>query len=340
MKKRVTLKDVAESVGVHISTVSRALNPQTRHLITPEVAAEVQAASLRLGYHPDPAAYSLKTRRTHMIGVVVPDITNSIFPPIIRGVEDELARHDYIAIVANTDGDREREGSITTMLRQRGVEGLILASVERVDDVVGRLTQDGVPIVTVNRRVDDPGVASVSHDEDDGMRQVLGHLAGLGHRHVATIAGPPALSTGRERLLAFNRHRRAFGLDTSPALVAIAGAFNEAAGERAAEELIGSGVTFTAIACSNDRLAIGAIAALKRHGLECPRDISVTGYNDMPMVDRLAPPLTTIRVQQYRVGVRAAEMLVAAIAGTTPPPRHMRLPVELIVRGSTGAPGR
>lgn len=342
MKKRVTLKDVAESVGVHVSTVSRALNPQTRHLIRPEVAAEVQAASARLGYHPDAAAYSLKTRRTRMIGVVVPDITNSIFPPIIRGIDDELARHDYIAIVANTDGDREREASITTMLRQRGVDGLILASVERVDDVVEHLAQDGVPIVTVNRRVDDPGIASVAHDEDDGMRQVLAHLGGLGHRHVATIAGPPTLSTGRERLLAFNKHRRAFGLDTDPALVVVAAAFNETAGERSAEELLGRGVRFTAIACSNDRLAIGAIAALNKHGLVCPRDVSVTGYNDMPMVDRLAPPLTTIRVQQYRVGERAAEMLVAAIEGKgmTPPPRHLRLPVELIVRGSTGAPGR
>jgi len=340
MKKRVTLKDVAEAVGVHVSTVSRALDPKTRHLITAEVADQILKVSAELDYRQNAAAYSLKTNRTRTIGVVVPDITNPVFPPIIRGIEDRLAASGYVAILANTDGNRRREVSITQTFRARGVDGLIMASVERDDDAISRLSQDGLPIVTVNRQVDDPGISSVVNDEDAGMKLILGHVAGLGHQHVANIAGPQALSTGTARLIAFRHHRDLLGLDDDPQLIAVANAFNDEEGVRCAEELLSRGVPFTAIVCSNDRLAIGAIAALRRRGLSCPDDISVTGYNDMPMVDRLHPALTTIRVQQYDAGHEAADILLETIE--TPPERrqrrHVVLPVDLVVRESTAAP--
>ena len=166
MRKRVTLKDIAQAVGVHVSTVSRALDPKTRHLITPKTAGDILRASEQLSYRQNAAAYTLKTNRTRTVGVVLPDITNPIFPPIIRGVEDALAVHGYIAIFANTDGDIRREESITETLRMRGVEGLILASVERQDAAVSRLVEDGLPIVTVNRQIDNPAVSSIAHDED------------------------------------------------------------------------------------------------------------------------------------------------------------------------------
>jgi LacI family transcriptional regulator len=340
MRKRVTLKDVAQAVGVHVSTVSRALDPKTRHLITAEVADQILEASKRLDYRQNAAAYSLKTNRTRTIGVVLPDITNPIFPPIIRGVEDALARHRYLAILANTDGDLHREEDITETLRARGVDGLILASVEREDEAVTRLTEGGLPVVTVNRTVDDRDVSSVAHDEDEGIRLILDHLVSLGHRRIANIAGPQHLSTGEQRYRAFERHRAAMRLDCDDALVAFAQAFNEAEGERCADELLSRGGAFTAIVCSNDRLAIGALAALRRKGLACPEQVSVTGYNDMPLLDRLFPPLTTIRVQQYRAGFEAAELLYGLLE--TPvdlrEPRHVVLPVELVVRGSTQAP--
>jgi LacI family transcriptional regulator len=337
MRKRVTLKDVAQAVGVHVSTVSRALDPKTRHLITPEVAAEIIKASERLEYRQNAAAYSLRTNRTRTIGVVLPDIANPVFPPIIRGAEDALAAHDYLAILANTESDLRREESITRMLRARGVDGLILASVEREDAAVQRLAAEGLPIVTVNRRVDDERVSSVSHDEEDGVGRVIAHLVSLGHRRIAGVAGPQEISTGAERYRGFRRHCAAAGLAESECPVAFAEAFNEAEGERCAEELLARGRPFSAVVCSNDRLAIGAIATFGRHGRTCPDDVSVTGYNDMPMVDRLVPPLTTIRIQQYRAGFEAAELLYAMLQANAENrrPRHLVLPVELIVRGST-----
>ncbi len=342
MQRRATLKDVARLAGVHLSTVSRALNPRTQHLLTPAVVEQIRKISRQLDYRPNAAAHSLRTNRTRTVGVVVPDIANPVFPPIIRGIEDALARRGYLAILANTDGRLDQEAEIVDVLRARGVDGLVLASVEREDEAVSRLAADGLPIVTVNRRVDDPAISSVVNDEDAGILEVLRHLSSLGHQRIANVAGPQAMSTGVERYLAFERHRRALALDNDPALVTFASSFNEEEGYAKTGELFRRQVGFTALVAANDRLAIGAIAALRQRGLDCPRDISVTGYNDMPLVDRLSPALTTVRIQQYEVGFEAAGVLVDLIEMPAEQrrPRHLVRPVELVVRTSTGFPAK
>lgn len=338
--RRATLKDVAQAVGVHVSTVSRALNPETRHLITPQIVDRIAEASRQLGYHPNTAAYSLRTNRTRTVGVVVPDITNSIFPPIIRGVEDALTPRGYATLVVNTDGQPEREAAILDTLFARGVDGLVVASVEREDGAIRTLAARGTAIVTVNRRTDDPSIASIINDETEGVRHMLNHLVALGHRNIATIAGNQNLSTGQRRYEAFLRHAVEMGLEVGPSRVGFATTFNEADGERCMEELMARGGDFTAVLCANDRLAIGAIMALRRRGLSCPGDISVTGFNDMAMVDRIDPPLTTVRIQQYRVGYAAAELLLERMGKRADAlrPQHIVMPVELVVRGSTAIP--
>ena len=153
----------------------------------------------------------LKTNRSRTVGVVIPDITDPVFPPIIRGIEDGLARHGYVAILANTDGDPRRQVQVIETLRPRGVDGLIVASALRHDADVSRLTA-GMAVVTVSRRTDDPRFSSVVHDEDDGIRRILTHLVSLGHRHIATIAGPQTVSTGFNRYSSFLRHGEGLGL--------------------------------------------------------------------------------------------------------------------------------
>lgn len=337
MKRKVTLKDVAKAAGVHVSTVSRALDVRNRHLIASDQADRIRKISKKIGYTQNAAAVALRTSRTKMIGVVVPDITNTIFPPMIRGLEDALGKHGYLPIIGNTDNDPKREAELLLMLRERGVDGFVLASVELNDDVVAKLVADKVAIVTINRRVKDPSVSSVVHDENEGVRRVLTHLASLGHTHIATIAGPQRFSTGADRYQAFRKHRAAMNLHVSPQLVAFANKYDEAEGERCVEELLAAGQKFTAIACANDRLAIGAIEAMSRRGLDCPLDISVTGYNDMPMADRLRPSLTTIRVSQYESGLQAGELLHEMLDADTGTAKHLVLPVELIIRNSTKA---
>ncbi len=340
--RRATLKDVALAVGVHVSTVSRALNPETRHLITPQIVGKIAEASKQLGYQPNTAAYSLRTNRTRTVGVVVPDITNSIFPPMIRGVEDALTPLGYSTLVVNTDGQPEREAAILDTLFARGIDGLVIASVERENGAIRTLASRGTAIITVNRRMDDPAIASVTNDEAEGVRHMLNHLVALGHRNIATIAGNQNLSTGQRRYEAFLRNAVDMGLDVGPLRVGFASTFNEADGERCMEELMARGGDFTAILCANDRLAIGAIMALKRRGMSCPANISVTGFNDMAMVDRIDPPLTTVRIQQYRVGYAAAELLLERMTKRSElhRPQHLVLPVELVVRGSTAPPAQ
>jgi LacI family transcriptional regulator len=331
---RPTLKDIARDVGVHVSTISRALNPKTTHPVAPDLVEKIRRASERRGYKPNAAAYLLKTNRSLTIGVVIPDITDPVFPPIIRGIEDGLARRNYIAILANTDGDPRRQAQVIEAMRPRGIDGLILASVTRHDDAVSRLTA-GMPVVTVSRRTNNPRFSSVVHDEDGGVRRVLTHLASLGHVRVASIAGPQIFSTGYNRYSSYLRHSDELGLGLKQPLVSFARAFNEMEGERCAEELLVAGQPFSAVVCANDRLAVGAITAFRRHGLVCPRDVSVTGFNDMALMDRLSPPLTTIRVQHYKAGIEAAELIIDTVENATAEPRHVVLPVEMIVREST-----
>lgn len=331
---RIGLKDLAREVGVHVSTVSRALNPDSGHPVAPELIEQIRKASKRLGYRQNLAAYSLKTNRTRTIGVVVPDITDSVFPPIIRGIEDGLAQHGYVAMLANTDGDTRRQVKVLETMRARGVDGLILASVLRSDKMVSRLAAD-LPVVTVSRSTDDPRFSSVVHDEDDGIRRLITHLVSLGHRDFACIAGPQTVSTGFNRYNAFLRHHDLAGLQGRAPLVVFAKAFNETEGERCAEELLATGRPFTAVVCANDRLAIGAISAFRRHDIACPGDVSVTGFNDMPLADRLSPALTTVRVQHYKAGFEAAGVLVDLIDNESSEPHHLVLPVEAIVRNST-----
>ena len=338
-RKRATLKDVAERVGVHVSTVSRALNPGARDLITTDVRDRILLACEELQYRPNRAAYSLRTNRSLTIGVLIPDITNAIFPPIIRGIEDALSARDYVPIIANTDGREDHESNLIDTLVSRGVDGLIIASVRRQDDAVKKAAEQGVYIVTVNRRLDGTEVPSVVSDDEAGIRAMLEHLASQGHRRIAHIGGPQSLSTGQIRYRAFKDALSEFALRESDCPVHFATAFSEEDGRRCAEHLLSKGDTPTALLCANDRLAIGALDALKNRNLRCPHDVSVTGFNDMPLVDHIDPPLTTVTIQQYNVGKRAAEILLDRMldyGGSEP--QHEVLPVSLAIRESSSPP--
>ena len=169
--RRITLKDVAAAAGVNVSTVSRALDPTSTHGVSAVLTERIRAISFKLGYKLNVAAHSLKTNRTRTIGIVIPDIMDPIFPPIIRGIEDGLEPYDYISIVANTDNDVRRETKVLETLISRGVDGLILATTKRSDVLSKKLTE-GRPVVTIIRKLDDTEFSSVVHDEDEGIRWI------------------------------------------------------------------------------------------------------------------------------------------------------------------------
>ncbi|MEE8445782.1 MAG: LacI family DNA-binding transcriptional regulator [Alphaproteobacteria bacterium] len=335
---KVTLKDVAARAGVHASTVSRALKPETRPMVTPDVVRRVTDAATALGYRPNPIASSLRTNRTLTIGVVIPDLTNALFPPIIRGIEDTLAPAGYTAIIANTDNDAGRERLTVERMRERRVDGLILATARRRDGLIDDCRAENLPLVLINRTVDRTGVACIINDDTLGMRLVVDHMAALGHRDIAFVGGPRALSTGDTRHRGFTAAMRAAGLKPDPALIAVADAFRDEAGYAACETLIARGHDFTAVIAANDLLALGCLDAFAAHGLSCPGDVSLTGFNDIPNLHRMSPPLTTVRISHYHMGARAAETLMELIRNEHAPIQKLLLEPELVVRGSTAPP--
>lgn len=331
---KATIKEVARLAEVHPSTVSRALNAATRHLISPEIVAKVEAAAQELGYARNALASGLRTRRSLTVGMIVPDITNPLFPPMLRGVEDGLGP-DYTTILANTDNDPERAATSARRLLARGVDGLILATARRRDPLIAELVAERVPLVLVNRSTDQGGVSAVLSDDAQGVRLMLDHLLALGHQRIAHLAGPQDLSTGAARHRAFKEAMRHARLEVDERQIALARSFTLAEGERLALQLLRASPRPTAILAGNDLLALGAYGAAASLGLAAPRDVSITGFNDMPFVDRLTPPLTTIRIQHYNMGVQAARLLLDRLARSDGPGATVQLGVELIVRGST-----
>lgn len=334
-RKRLTLKDLAHRLGVHSSTVSRVMNPGTRHLISEEVVLRVLKVAAELDFRPNRMASSLRTRRSHAIGVVLPDITNPVFPPILLGIEKVLSDAGYVALVANAGSDRAHQRFVVDQMLAHQVDGLILATVTRRDPVLAHCLEDGIAVVTVLRSEEQGKVPGVVCDDRLGMRLTVDHLVGLGHRHIAHIAGPQTISTGRLRKQGFVAAMKVRGLE---ACMVQADAHTRESGRAACVEILQQFPAVTAIAAGNDLIALGCYDALRAAKRRCPEDISVVGHNDMPLVDMLAPPLTTIRIPHHEMGAQTARLLLEYIRGEQNGNIRVVLPPELVVRGSTAPP--
>jgi LacI family transcriptional regulator len=240
-----------------------------------------------------------------------------------------------VTLLANTQNDVGRRGRIFAEMVERHVDGLIVATARREDPELVALAQSGVHVVLVNRVVEDRSIASVSADDAAGVRAVVDHLVGLGHERIGHVAGPQSMSTGYARYQAFLSSMRAAGREVDPDLVAAAESFTIEEGERCATAVLERGVRPTAIIAGNDMLALGCYSALERAGLRCPEDVSVVGFNDMPFIDRLSPPLTTVRIPHYELGDQAAQLLVDQLHQPDIPLKVLLLVPSLVVRGST-----
>ena len=338
-KSRTRIQDVARLAGVHASTVSRVsrvLNPRTRGLVSQAVAERIEALARKLGYSPDPAASGLRTRRSATIGVLIPDIANPVFPLILRGIETALAAAGYTAIIANTDNDAARARAALERLAARRIDGIIIATATRRDALIVQCRSLGLPAVLVNRAADGHKVSAVINDDRAGIALAVDHLVALGHRAIGHVAGPGNISTGAARRAGFLAAIAAHCLPAAP--VALAESYSIAAGERACAQLLDKGRRISAIVAANDLLALGCYDELRQRGLACPREVSVTGFNDMAFADRFAPPLTSVRIPQRLLGAEAARLLLAQIADPRAPEQEIRLRPELIVRGSSAAP--
>lgn len=324
---------MATLAGVHPSTVSRALHRADLPL-RDETRRKVLAAVERLEYRPSVLARGLRLQRTRTLGMLVPDITNPFFPPIIRGAEEAARDRGYELVLCNTDDVADRETASLRVLRERQADGLLIATSRMADATVSSVRRERFPFVLVNRGSRSTADHSVEVDNDTAARGVVAHLAALGHRRIAHIAGPLTTTTGAERAAGYRAAMREHGLDDE-IIVVEATAYSQEAGRAAAETLLARRPT--ALFAANDLLAIGALQALRAARLRVPAEVSLVGVNDIPLAGLIDPPLTTMRVPQREMGEIAARMLIALLEGERVERPHVLLGTELIVRGSTAA---
>ncbi|WP_295381625.1 LacI family DNA-binding transcriptional regulator [uncultured Pseudacidovorax sp.] len=333
---KVTIRDVATASGVHVSTVSRALDPARRKRISKEVLELVEETARRLGYQPNRAASALRTGRTHTIGVLLPDITNPVFPPILQGIEAAAAARGYFVFVANV-GDPKLAQPILARMKAQQIDGLVMAIALREDPLIDFVRDSDMHAVMVNRADESGRLPAAVSDDRLAMKLAVDHLVALGHRRIAHLAGPQTVPTGVGRRQGVEQALRDHRLP--PPRIVECDSYSREAGQQAMRALLqGEGERPEAVVCCNDLVALGAYDVLRAAGLRIPQDISITGHNDMPLVDMVDPPLTTIRLPHRELGWQAAEMLFQAIEGQALLASTVVLRPELVVRASTAAP--
>jgi LacI family transcriptional regulator len=322
----VTIRDVARASGVHVSTVSRTFSAP--HLVNPETRTRVLAAAEELGYLPNRAARALTTGRTHNLGLIVPDISNPFYPPIIKAAQAHARDRDYHVFVADTDEDPQvEEDLIQAMAKQ--VDGMLLCSPRLSNRAIDRFRHE-LPFVVINRRI--RGLPAVLMDVGSGARQAVEHLTGLGHRRLAFVSGPEGSWNSRQiREEARNATLGADLVVIGPNSPTVHG------GRLAAPEVLRSEAT--AVLAYNDLVAIGLIEGLDELGIAVPSDISVVGIDDIGEARLTRPRLTTLAMPTIAAGRSAVDMLLQ-MAGDRQqgPPAQTTLPTTLIVRDSTAAP--
>jgi LacI family transcriptional regulator len=333
---RVRLADVAQAAGVHAATASRALNPAKRDGVNRKTVRRVELAAQRLGYVPNALARGLRTQRSYMVGAVIPDISNTLFPPLVRGAERVLSAAGYTLVLTDTNNDIAAEREQLALLQGRGVDGFIVATATWDDADLEQFGLHSAPVVLVNRNTGGGLLPYVGGDDRRGIHACVDHLVALGHRRIVHLAGPSSTSTGRERTSAFQAAARSHRLSVSKRRIAECTAFTQEEGIRTTRELLDSGDSFTAIVAANDLIALGAIDELRARGIRCPETVSVTGFNDLPFMDRVSPSLTTVRLPLREMGELAAKTLLQRIDLTDiASAARVLLPVQLIERGTT-----
>lgn len=327
------LSDVARMAGVSPATASRALSKPER--VRPESRAKVDHAARLLGYVPHGAARALASQRSRMIGAVIPTLDNAIFANSVNALQGTLAESGYTLLLGSHAYDPAIELQVTRELIERGADGIVFVGTDHDPQIYRMLATFRTPYVLIWSLDPSGRHPCIGFNNRDAAIRVTRHLLDLGHRRLGVISGLTAHNDRvRERLAGVRDALRARGLELSPQAV-VERPYSFASGQQAMHELMGRKPSPTAVVCINDVLAIGAIIECRAAGIEVPGDVSITGFDDMEISAQLAPGLTTMRVPTVDLGRAAATYLLDRLAGREVA-TCTELPVELIVRGSTG----
>ncbi|MEV0084054.1 LacI family DNA-binding transcriptional regulator [Saccharopolyspora sp. NPDC050642] len=332
-RRPATLRAIAEAVGSHSSTVSRVLNgtaQERRAAASPELAERIRQIAEELDYRPNPHAASLRTRRSGLIGVLVPRLSDLVLAMVYEGIHAAAADVGLSTFVTNTDDLAQRQRNAAEVMLARRVDGMIFGDAHLDSAFLTEFADRGVPFVLVNRW--SGSFPAATCDDYLGGRLVAEHFLDRGFERAAVLAGPKFASTARDRTAGFVDRYREEGIEVPGNRIVQAGLDVEE-GHQGADELLAHGPAPDAIFAVNDFAAIGAIGALRDHGIRAGEDLAVAGYHDTPLAAELPIPLTSVRTPVKQMGKAAVDMLAQAMAGETP--ESVRLPPTLVIRAST-----
>jgi LacI family transcriptional regulator len=328
-----TIRDVAKKAGVSIATVSAAINGNK--YVSPLLKQQVMEAVRQLGYTPDAIARSLKRGRTHLIGLIVADVTNPFFTELIHFVERAARKEGYSVLLCDTDQNFETEYAYLQLMRTYRAEGVILAPAGRFSDYrQPEIENYDLPMVFIDRLVPGLNFDGVALDNHKAAFQATSYMLDLGHRKLATIAGPDHLSPALDRIAGFRDALQQRGIPFRDPMVRN-GNFEESQAFRACQELLAEPERPTALFVANNHMLIGVMRAITQQGLSCPKDISVTSVDDFPWANAFTPRLTTVRQPVEEFADNALRLLLRRLSiGQGQPASKVILEPTLILRDS------
>jgi LacI family transcriptional regulator, galactose operon repressor len=334
IKKRPTLRDVAQAAGVSKATAARVVNGST-DMVREHTRDRVIQAVAKLGYERHAVAGSLRSEHTYMIALSIPDITNPFWPEVARGVQDAVEQAGYTVVLMNNDWNAEREDKHLRRMRQKQFDGLII-------NPTGTLNVDllelNFPVVVLASGEAYPDFDTVSSDSAQANRMAMEHLIALGHRRIGLIAGPLRRRKSHTHLDTYIRACREHNLPVDQTLM-LQGTFSQQGGFDAMQQFLTLPQRPTAVFAVNDIIALGALRAAQMAGLKVPEEISIIGMDDIFAAATTYPPLTTIAKPKYDIGANAARFLLQRIEGkASDAMRHALLPCRLELRSSTAPP--
>lgn len=333
----ITIKDIAQKIGKSTTTVSRALNDYAD--ISPETKELVRHAAEELGYTPNTMAQRLKKQQTDTIGLIIPTsgprFSDPFFSEFIAGIGNKAATLGYDLLVATRAPGQQELDTYRFNVNAHRVDGLIVVRTRCQDDRIDFLRAEKFPFVSFGRVAGELDFSYVDEDGEEGLGMVIDHLTGLGHTRIGVIASPDNLMFTRHRIVGIHREAEKAGIRPEN-LNFVEGDLTQRSGYLQANALLDQPNPPTAIVAFNDLMALGAISAAQDRGLVVGKDVSITGFDNIPMAEHSHPPLTTVNQPIYQIGASMCEILVRQIRGEQEAPEQMLLKPTLIVRQSTG----
>lgn len=309
--EKLTIKDIAREAGVSITTVSRVLNNKEEGM-SKETREKVLAVMQEANFQPNKLARGLVTKRSSMLGLIVPNISNPFFPELCRGAEDEANKRNYSLIICNSDDQLQKEENYLRLLKEQQVDGILLSSKNRLSQTSKVLLQSGeVPYVLFDRGEEANKQSGVFLDNERGGYLAGKHLTDLGHTQIACMTGPSEILNSQQRLSGFQRALMEASIEIPPSLI-LAGGFQMDKAYQVAKEFLNNN-TVTAIFAANDLMACGIYQAAHEIGIQIPEQLSIVGFDDISLVSALIPKLTTVRQDTYGMGRKAIELLINEI---------------------------